>query len=75
MKLHVCNGCGKEKMLDERVRHWHGCHPAKFSFIVKSDKEIIAQIVSATQPRLHLTATKDEIAQARGGDILNEAGE
>lgn len=49
MKLHVCNGCGKEKMLDERVRHWHDCHPAHFSFIVKSDKELIAQIVGATQ--------------------------
>ena len=66
MKLHVCNGCGKEEMLDERVRHWHDCHPAHFSFIVKSDKKLIAQIVGATQPRLHLTAATPSLARFVG---------
>ena len=55
MRLHICNGCGKEKMLDERVRHWHDCHPAKFTYMVKSDKILASQMVSAAQPRVQLT--------------------
>ena len=47
MKLHICNGCGKEKMLDEHVRHWHDCHPAKFAYMVKSDKILAAQMIGA----------------------------
>lgn len=45
LRLHVCNGCGLEKMLDYRVRHWHDCHPAKFSFILKSSKVLISKMV------------------------------
>ena len=55
MRLHICNGCGKEKMLDERVRHWHDCHPAKFVYMVKSDKILASQMVSAAQPRVQPT--------------------
>jgi hypothetical protein len=56
MKLHICNGCGEEKILDERVRHWHDCHPAKFSYMVKADKLAIAQMVGAFQQSIQLTA-------------------
>lgn len=45
MRLHECTGCGKQKVLDQRKKHWHNCHPAKFVFMVKSDRDLIKKIV------------------------------
>lgn len=45
--LHVCTGCGAEKMLDPRKKHYHHCNPAPFVFIVKADKVLIGKIIKS----------------------------
>ena len=45
--IHVCTGCGTEKMLTPNEKHYCNCNPsAKFVFMVKVDKLVAERIVA-----------------------------
>lgn len=48
---YLCTGCGAEKELDPRTKHYCDCNPgARFVFIVKSDKLLNEKIVKVMAP-------------------------
>ena len=47
MMIHVCNGCGDRQYMDANKKQWHDCHPAKFVYMVETDKILVSQIVKA----------------------------
>ena len=58
--LHVCTGCGAEKMLAPDKKHYCDCNPgAKFVFMVKSDRELSRRMVAAFKPA-HPAAEQEE---------------